>query len=125
MGLLANIFGNSKNAEKTVDGAIKGLDKMFFTKEEKAEANQKLSDWYLKYLEATQPQNQARRLLAMVVAFLWAFLVLVGVIAKYFDTEYSEFVFKVLTDVVTNPFMLIMSFYFVAHAVRAYQSGKK
>ncbi len=46
--LLGAIFGSPKNTETIVDGAVAGMDKMFFTKEERAEANQKLSDWYLR-----------------------------------------------------------------------------
>lgn len=123
--ILGAIFGSSKNTETIVDGAVSGLDKMFFTKEEKAEANQKLSEWYLKYLEATQPQNLARRLIAIMVVGLWTVLVLVGVAAYQFDETFALFVFDVLAEVVMNPFLMIMGFYFVAHVVRTYNTGKK
>ena len=120
MNILSAIFGSSKNTQNIVDGAVSGLDKMFFTKEEKSEANAKLGDWYLKYLEATQPQNLARRLIAMMVVFLWAMLVVAGVAVYKFDLNYSEYVFRVLDDVVMNPFLMIMGFYFAAHVVRAF-----
>lgn len=58
MGILNNIFGSSKNAETIVTGAVKGLDAIFFTKEEKSQANQKLADWYLKYLSAHEPPQK-------------------------------------------------------------------
>ena len=124
MGILANIFGDKDIANKAVDGAIGGLDKMFFTQEEKAEANQKLSEWYLKYLEATQPQNLARRFIALIVVGLWALLILIGVAVKYWSDEFAEFVFRVLAEIVMNPFLMIMGFYFLTHAVRAYQKEK-
>jgi hypothetical protein len=124
MGILANIFGDKDVVNKTVDGAISGLDKMFFTEEERSDANAKLSEWYLKYLEATQPQNLARRFIALIVVGLWAILILVGVAVKYFDTSYAEFVFRVLAEIVMNPFLMIMGFYFLTHAVRAYQKNK-
>ena len=54
--LLGAIFGSSKNTETV----LQGLDKVFFTNEEK-------SDFFLKYLAATQPQNLARRLIAIAV----------------------------------------------------------
>jgi hypothetical protein len=97
---------------------------MFFTKEEKAEANQKLSEWYLKYLGATQPQNLARRLIAMVVVALWALLILLGVLLFRLDPGWSAFVFSTLDNIVNAPFLMIMGFYFLTHAVRAYQNGK-
>jgi hypothetical protein len=124
MNILAKIFGSSKNTETIVNGAVSGIDKMFYTKEEKAEAGQKMSEWFLRYLEATQPQNISRRFIAIVVVLLWALLILVGVAAYKFDATFSEFVFKVLADVVMNPFLIIMGFYFAAHVVRTAMSGK-
>jgi len=61
MGILNRIFAKPEDASKVIDGALKGFDKMFFTKEERSEASQKLSNWYLKYLAATEGQNIARR----------------------------------------------------------------
>ena len=121
MGWLSKIFGDKDNMDKLASGAVNGLDKMFFTKEEKAEANQKLSEWYLRYLEATQPQNVARRVIAFIVVGLWALLVLVGVAAQLFDAAYAKYVFEVLAEVVMNPFLLIVGFYFLTHTVRAYK----
>ena len=121
MGWLSKIFGNEKQLDKLTTGAVSGLDKMFFTKEEKADANQKLSEWYLRYLEATQPQNVARRVIAFIVVGLWALLVLVGVAAQLFDAPYAKYVFEVLAEVVMNPFLLIVGFYFLTHTVRAYK----
>lgn len=118
------IFGSSKNTETIVDGAVGGLDKMFFTKEEKSEANAKLADWYLKYLAATQPQNLARRLIALVVVILWALLIVAGIAIRWFSYEMSDFIFEVLRDLVAEPFLLVMGFYFLAHVVRTYQNGK-
>lgn len=123
--LLGAIFGSSENTKTIVDGAVAGVDKLFFTAEEKSEASAKVAEWYLRYLAATQPQNLARRLLAMVVALLWAVLVLAGVIAWPIDAEYSAFIFSILTDVVAIPFSGIMGFYFAAHIVRAWQAGKQ
>lgn len=134
--IIGAIFGSSKNTETIVDGAVAGLDKIWFTKEEKAEANQKLSDWYLQYLAATQPQNIARRLIAMVIVWLWWLLVVFGVICRgielwVFDTVpegveyiYSEFIFKVLTEVVMQPFSIVVGFYFLTHVVRTYNNSK-
>ncbi len=125
MGLLAKIFGDKDQLDKLTDGAVNGLDKIFFTKEEKAEANQKLSEWYLKYLNATQPQNVARRMIAFIVVGLWALLVLMGVAVKWINDAYAEYIFTVLGEIVMNPFLVIVGFYFLTHTVRAYQENKK
>ena len=133
--ILAAIFGSSKNTETIVDGAVSGLDKMFFTEEEKAEANQKLSEWYLTYLAATQPQNLARRLIALVIVWLWWVLVALGVIVRGIElwilgvveseALYSEFIFNVLVEVVMQPFSIVIGFYFLTHVVRTYEREKK
>jgi hypothetical protein len=124
MGILDKLFGSDKQLDKLTTGAVNGLDKIFFTAEEKSEANQKLSEWYLKYLEATQPQNLARRLIALIVVSLWAFLILFGVLLYKLDMAWSAFVFSTLNNIVNNPFMIIVGFYFLTHAVRAYRNGK-
>lgn len=122
--ILGAVFGSSENTTKVVDGAVAGLDKMFFTTEEKSEANAKLREWFLKYLAATQPQNLARRLIAIVVVALWAFLILAGVAVYKVDSGYSMFIFDTLADVVNLPFQIIIGFYFAAHLARAWNDKK-
>lgn len=137
--LFAAIFGSSENTKTVVDGAVAGIDKMFFTDEEKSDASAKASEWFLRYLAATEPQNLARRLIALIIVILWAGLIVVGVVAKGVEiwlfglelapdgsTLFSEFVFEVLASVVMNPFLMVMGFYFAAHVVRAWtgQGGR-
>ena len=122
--ILGAIFGSSKNTETLVNSAVSGADKLFYTKEEKAENAVKMSEWFLRYLEASQPQNLARRFIALTVVGLWAVLILMGIIVYKIDLAYSEFVFSVLKDIVMNPFLIIMGFYFAAHVVRTAMSGK-
>ncbi len=111
--ILGAIFGSSKNT----DAMIAGIDKAWFTNEEK-------SDFFLKYLAATQPQNMARRFIALIVVLLWGFLVLVGVAAYSLDSGFSMFVFDTLKDTVNTPFSIIIGFYFAAHLARAWQGSK-
>lgn len=125
MGVLSSIFGSDKSRDRLVEGAVTGLDKLRFTNEERAEANAQTREWFLRYLEASQPQNLARRFIALIIVGLWAFLILFGVGVYYFDVEYSQFVFNVLLDIVTNPFLMVMAFYFAAHMIRAYAERGK
>ncbi|UCE39328.1 MAG: hypothetical protein JSW00_08945 [Thermoplasmata archaeon] len=122
--LLGAIFGSAQTTQELVKGAVLGIDKMIFTKEEKAEASAALAEWWLKYLAATQPQNLARRLIALVVVLLWALLVLLGIALWKLDPGYSAFVFSTLDQIVNAPFLMIMGFYFAAHIVRTWQGGK-
>lgn len=124
MGILSRIFAKPEDATKIIDSAVKGLDAIFFTQEEKSVANQKLSEWYLKYLAATESQNLARRFIAMVVVLLWALLVVLGIMIRWFNESMSDFIFKILVDVVMTPFSIVIGFYFLTHAVRAYTNKK-
>ena len=112
VGFLGKLFGSSDTASKVVDGAIKGMDALVFTDEEKSQANDKMRDWYLKYLEASQPQNVSRRLIAVMVVGLWCFLNLFGAFLGVFDytRPAADFVFKVVSENVNLPFSIIVGF---------------
>lgn len=103
MGILSVLsFLSPKSIDKAVDagknitdGMIAGIDKVWYTNEEKAEAKQKASETILKYWEAIAKENteqsKARRFLAsltFVVFFL--FLVVSAGVYKW-DIEYSKF----------------------------------
>lgn len=118
MNIFGAIFGSKKNTETLVDGAVKGMDALFYTDEEKAADMGKTREWFLRYLEASQPQNLARRFIAVVVVGLWAFLVLLTVIAWQWSEDYSNYVFSIITEAVLTPFNIIIGFYFLAHLTR-------
>ena len=74
-GFIGRLFGAPKALEKTVDALSSGLDKLVYTKEEKAgdeaqavtEARGMIIDW----LKNTQGQNLSRRLIALSITFVW------------------------------------------------------
>ncbi|MCZ6898264.1 MAG: hypothetical protein O7D95_06130 [Betaproteobacteria bacterium] len=120
MGWLSFLTGNSETAEKVVDGVIGGIDAMFFTDEEKSQANFKILGWKLEYAKATQGMSISRRIITFAVVFVWVVLVLLlVVIGLWFGGENSavKFLFTVMTDVVMQPFSIIVGFYFLAHVV--------
>ena len=119
VNILKKIFGTAETTETIVKGAVAGLDALVFTEEERAHMDAQARDWFLKYLDATQPQNLDRRLIAMVIVALWTLLVLVCIAAWPISKVFAAFVFSMLTEVVAIPFALIMTFYFAAHAIRA------
>jgi len=123
--LLGAVFGTAKNTETIINSAVKGLDAIVFTDEEKAEANAKLGEWFLKYLQATHPQNLARRLIAIMVVGVWTWLIVMGALFYPWLPDYSLFMFETIKNVVNTPFSIIIGFYFATHLARAWQSGKK
>jgi len=88
-----DMFGNlftSNTAEKAVDGIYNGIDKTFYTDEEKAIAVQKQIDTKLKLLPLFEPFKLAQRYIAIsfTVNFLVAFWVGVGLFVfkpEFFD----------------------------------------
>ena len=126
-----SMFGwlTGENVGSIITGAKKGLDKAFYTDEEKADADKGLLDWTLQYLKATMPQALTRRIIAVVVVALWALLVIVMVISGYFnraEDSFAVFVFEILKELVTQPFSIILGFYFLTQTVRALTSrGEK
>lgn len=115
---LTGLFASTKNAESLVDAAIRTGDALVFTDEEKSKFSERLSEWYLRYLEATQPQNKARRHIAYLLVGVYVLLLLLSVGLYVFDfEEKAQFVLTVMREIVTDPVNLILSFYFIKHIV--------
>lgn len=104
MGLL-DIFKSSAKAvdaaagiaDKTADGIIAGIDKAFYTDEEKAEARQK---WFSGWLALQQtianestPTAISRRVLAFMIMGVFLSLIVLGIALWKIDREWSRVVF--------------------------------
>ena len=117
--MISGMFGSSKNVEKGLDMVSSGLDALIFTDEEKTVANQKVLDWKLKWISATGAQSVARRVISYVIVGLWSYIVLLAAHLHLLGmTKESEFLFRVLKDVLHWPFITIIGFYFAAHMIR-------
>lgn len=116
------LFTTQKSIDKALDigekittGVISGLDKLWYTDEEKADARQKGSDTLLKFWEVIANENteqsKARRELAKMTFKVYFFLLLAGVTVYKFDSEYSKFIFDV-AGTLTGLVMGIAAIYF-------------
>lgn len=107
---LKAIFSTPAEASKVADAVIKGADAAWFTKEEQ-------SEWFLRYLEATQPQNLSRRFIAIAVTLVWvvsSITLLLLTLTNFEGTAVKVFEFM---SVVVNPvFYTVVGFYF-AHRI--------
>lgn len=125
MNVLKLLFGSPDAAVKTAGKIASGIDAMVFTDQEKSEHKAKAMEWLGKYMESTQGQNLARRMIAMVVTVQWALMLNVAVILQLLDADKkSDYVFKVMDECVNEAFMLVMIFYFGARML-ADTFGKK
>lgn len=118
MGFLKRLFSSPDVIEKTVDGIYSGVDKVFFTQEERSEATQKAQEIYQAMWMAAVPSALSRRIIACSVTFVWVILVLLMVALGIFDNMASaEFTFEVMKNVVATPFGIIIGFYFLSQVV--------
>ena len=120
MAWWAKIFGSSEAINKGLDMVDRGVDMAVFTGEEKSIASQKVLDWKLEWLKALGPQSKARRYITYLVAGLWVYLVALMVHLHLLGYKaQAEYIFKVLAEVVSTPFSIVIAFYFLANVVRA------
>ncbi len=125
MSLLSRIFGSEKALGATISGVTRGLDALVYTDEEKAQAaaeertaaRQMVVGW----MERTQGQNLARRLIALVVTGIWAvqyvLAMLLDVVSVWvFDPRINQSAESIRQggDSVTGAMMLVLGFYFAA-----------
>ncbi len=125
-GLLGKIFGSDKAIESTINSVSSGLDKLYYSDEEKAddaakgrtEARQMIVNW----MAATQGQNLARRLLALMVTTTWLLMYVAAMIGSIIGSwqddpakwlQSSELIGD-YADGMSGAVMLILGFYFAA-----------
>jgi hypothetical protein len=123
MGLWNWITGASTSANKVVDtacnvvdNAVAGVDKMFYTDEEKAKAKKEMIAQYLEYVQSTLKETSirsvTRRVVALGVIGVWLFLILVSVAGFFLqETSMVQFILALL-DRMTFPVSSVIVFYF-------------
>ena len=113
--IFKSILNTPTEASKVADAVIKGTDAAWFTKEEQ-------SEWFLRYLESTQPMNLSRRIIAIAATGIWsisAIVLLVLILLGATDT--SKAVFDFMSSVVNPVFMLIIGFYFAKNIASSFK----
>lgn len=100
-----SFLGGQKATEKALDtvstavhGVIDGVDKLIFTDEERSEASQRITDTWLKAVEATANESSARSITRRVLAVmsLGVFLILLTSSALIYpmDAAWSEYLLR-------------------------------
>lgn len=113
MGFWGRLFGT----EKVVDGLYNGIDKSFFTDEEKA-------NHFLKILKAYEPFKLAQRLLALIVGIPYVIIYMISALTFVYGMsienldhatrviEASKSLATLNNDNLGMPFAIILGFYF-------------
>ena len=126
---VGRMFGTEKAAASMIDGLKSGLDKLVYTSEEKAEDNAKdiseARSMFIGWMKATSGQNLARRILAFLVAGVWALFYLTKAVLslaaiwvedaiKSGKLVESSDIMSANADQMNGAMMLILGFYFAA-----------
>lgn len=126
--LFGKMFGTDKALTAMVDNVSAGIDKLFYTDEEKAEdgakARSEARAMVVKWMASTQGQNVARRFIAISVTGVWLFQYVVGWLMDMASVFVSAAASAKLTqaslvtseraDTMVPAVMLILGFYFAA-----------
>ena len=124
--VIGKMLGTEKALERTIESVTKGLDALVYTDEEKAQEGaaerSEARSMVVKWMEATQGQNLARRIIALIVTGTWVTQYIVaqflGLVAVWAD-ESEKFleaaeIMQSGADSMGSPVMLILAFYFAA-----------
>ena len=110
-------FVSGSDAAKTVlDGAVKGIDALVYTDEERAEMRKKLGDQWLELQKAlgeeTTVRSVTRRILAVLIVVPFVLLILLAAAAYKFDPEYSKFLLSLADSQFGLLVLGVAGFYF-------------
>lgn len=127
MSFWGKLFGTDEAVRSTIGAVKDGIDALVYTEEEKAvdaakersEARSMLVGW----MEATQGQNLARRIISLAITGVWLLQYVVAQIAMsiaiFWESKAAQLnaLAKVNTtnaDEMSSAVMLILAFYFAA-----------
>lgn len=126
MGLFGFLAGNTRSVEKVVDYGAKGIDAVFYTAEEKAEYNKRMSEIYLKFVEAAANESTAqsisRRMICLPVVYLWLLAIIAGVALEIFGVHLTSLDAAIIN--LTLPASGAIGFYVGRHIVMDWSKGK-
>ena len=126
LAVIGKIFGSDKALSAVIDGVSNGLDKLVYTKEEKADdaAKDRASAraMVITWMDSTKGQNIARRLIALAIVSVWLFQYLacmaLSIAAIWISPAAplisSAHVIGTFAERMNGAVMLILGFYFAA-----------
>ncbi len=126
MSFWGRIFGTDKALSAVIDGVSNGLDALVYTDEEKANDAAKdrteARGMVIRWMEATQGQNLARRLIALSITGVWLLQFVLAQIFSFVAIWVDESIkwqaasvqMQHGSDTMNSAVMLILAFYFAA-----------
>lgn len=129
-GFLGKLFGTDKAAESVINNVSKGIDKLWYTDEEKSEDKAKAvregNAVYMEWLRSTSGSRIARRFIAVIITVVWALqytvaLVLSAITPWISSVETVLAIKETIVALQTNgaqmdaAMMLVLTYYFLGN----------
>ena len=128
IGWLKGVLSTPKIATDVVEGAISGIDKLFFTEEEKSDARQKMSEVWLDTVKATAGESSirsiTRRILAVMIVGTFLFFLITSFLCFPYLPTWSAFGLSLAKELSTLT-LAVGVFYFGTYAIGTYLMGGK
>lgn len=123
MGFVKRLFSSPKAIEDTISSAVRGLDSIVYTDQERDERTERAQELYSKLWMAAVPSAISRRLIAVAVVFTYCMLILIAVALHVAGLiKSAEFTLSLLKEALVNPFNIIIGFYFLKQVVDTYRN---
>jgi len=131
---IGKLFGSDKAAKSLVDNLSSGIDKIWYTDQEKSEDKQsaikEANQVYMQWLQSTSGSSIARRFIAIVVTIVWAsqyvFSLVFSMLAPWMtDPEVVKNMMETSKALSQNgeqgnaAFMVVLGFYFLGNKADA------
>lgn len=126
MGFFGRLLGSPSALSETVEAVGNGLDRFIYTKEEKAEDAAKAvsegRNMIIRWMETTEGQNLARRIISLSITFIWLLMylsrMLLSIASIWMDEstklDKSARIIGDNIEQMNGAVMLILGFYFAS-----------
>lgn len=131
MGLLGNIFKNKLDSEKVFDTVAKGIDKINFSNQERAQMNISIADKISEFVGSTLSENtersKARRMISYMIIGYILFLGIIEVVLILLNKiKEAEFILKLVQEwQIDTAFISVIAFFFGSYLFRTIQEKIK
>ena len=127
---ILNFIKGKVDVGKVVEDVSSGIDKLAFTKEEKAEFNLTVANKLAGFVENTLSENtirsKTRRHVALLVTYTFLILVLAAIVLHFINPEDSKFIADLVKDSpVSTAFVMVLAFFFGGYYMRGISINKK
>jgi hypothetical protein len=121
-GFIKRLFSSPDMVISTAKSAIKGLDDIVYTDQERAEKTEVAQNLYARLWEAAVPSAISRRVIASFIVLVWAIITIttLAFIGVGWDEKASKSI-ELLETVVVQPMNIVVGFYFLKQVVTEYR----